>query len=415
MKEIPIAIGVDNAYVLPACVVIISLEKNKKPDTEYIYHFFCTEQWDDVSLSQVTRLKAVFPQIKLNILSVPDQMFKNARMGLLGFYSTVATYLRLFLPYFLKDIDKCIFLDADIVVLGDLQELYNIDITDEYVAGVRDFRVSTTKVEERKKILQIDSMNTYIYGGVLLMNLKKIREDFIIETFINDMEYGYPLEDQDIINKRFYGKIKKIPVKYNLLNRFLYRGDVLRGDVYSAKDIQEGVECPVIIHFPGERKPWLFRMSKGSNEWWKCAASFLSEQEEAQYRKMEEAYCKSLQFENLINSCGKRVVVWGCSEIGRVLVKKLKQRNIQVVAWGDNDKAKQGKTVDNILIVGVGGLADFEYDAIIITNKSAYPQIKDELLQSGIKNERIFRYIHKDESYYLSLTPDYYEKEMEQD
>ena len=411
MNKIPITIGVDNAYILPACVVIISLEENKKIDTEYIYYFFCTEELNDVGKCQLERLRKKYTNINLNVICVPEKMFQGAKMGLLGDYSTIATYLRLFIPYLLENIDKCIFLDADIIVCDDLSELFNIDTTDCYVAGVRDFIISTTKVEERKKTLQIESMDSYLYAGVLLMNLEKIRKDFNIEIFYKDMKVGYPLEDQDIINKRFFGKIKKIQLKYNLLNRYLYRPDLLSEEVYTKKDINEAVEHPVIIHFPGERKPWIFRRAKGCEKWWKYAESFMSMDEKLTYLEMENNYLDLLNFENILTACGKKVVIWGCSKLGRELAQKLRNKEITTIAWGDNNKLIQGSIVDNIPVIERNMLSELVYDSIIIASQHGYVQIKEELLALNIKEEKILRYIPKTDIYYMALTQEWYEKE----
>jgi lipopolysaccharide biosynthesis glycosyltransferase len=47
------------------------------------------------------------------------------------------TYYRLLLPSILSDCDKCLYLDSDIIVCGDLYELLKIEIDDSYIAGVK--------------------------------------------------------------------------------------------------------------------------------------------------------------------------------------------------------------------------------------------------------------------------------------
>lgn len=413
MNKIPITIGVDNAYILPACVVIISLEENKNIDTEYVYYLFCSEKLNNASKCQLERLKKRYTNIKLDVICTPEKMLLGAKMGSLGDYATIAAYLRLFLPYLLENIDKCIYLDADIIVCDDLSELFYIDVENVYLAGVRDFVTSTTKVDERKKKLQIETMNDYLYSGVLLMNLKKIRNDFADEVFYEDMKIGYPLQEQDIINKRFFGKTKKIQLKYNFINRYLHRPDLLSEEVYNINDINEAVEHPVIIHFPGERKPWIFRKSKGSAKWWEYADSFLNDEEKSTYQEIQNNYLKLLDFENILAACGGRVVIWGCGKDGKVLAERLKNKDVMIVAWGDNNKKLQGGLVDNIPVVGRNGLSELEYDSIIITCHG-YVQIKKELLELNIPEKRIMRYIDKNDVYYASLTPEWYEREVRQ-
>jgi len=123
------------------------------------------------------------------------------------------------------DFDKIIFLDSDIVVLGNIDYLleFNGDI-----GAIRD--------------LYIDQYNT----GVLVVSKKylneKIKKDLINLTKI----YGYTEHfDQDIINFYFYDVITEIPISYNYLKTY-------------SKEIFKNVGLPKhikILHFIA-KKPW---------------------------------------------------------------------------------------------------------------------------------------------------------------
>jgi lipopolysaccharide biosynthesis glycosyltransferase len=101
---------------------------------------------------------------------------------------------------FSLDYDKIIFLDSDIVVLGNID--YLIDFNGD-IGGVRD--------------LYIDQYNT----GVLVVSKKylseKITNDLIHLTTI----YGITEHlDQDIINNYFYDEVTEIPISYNYLKTY---------------------------------------------------------------------------------------------------------------------------------------------------------------------------------------------------
>ena len=54
-------------------------------------------------------------------------------------HKALSSYYRLLVGDLLpKELDKCIFLDVDICVCKDLSEIFNIDIKDNYIAGVLD-------------------------------------------------------------------------------------------------------------------------------------------------------------------------------------------------------------------------------------------------------------------------------------
>ena len=69
--------------------------------------------------------------------------------------------------------DKILYLDNDVVALGDIRELYQTDISENEYAGVLDY-YGKHLYRERLKW-------TYINSGVLLMNLKKMREDKMLQ------------------------------------------------------------------------------------------------------------------------------------------------------------------------------------------------------------------------------------------
>jgi len=80
-----------------------------------------------------------------------------------------------------KEIDKILYLDIDTLLIGPIDELWNIDISNSYCAGAK----------EPKKETDFSYINT----GVLLMNLKKIREDKKDDEWIellNKNVYEFP-------------------------------------------------------------------------------------------------------------------------------------------------------------------------------------------------------------------------------
>lgn len=132
-----------------------------------------------------------------------------------------AAIVRCFLDLILKE-DKVIYLDVDTIVTGDIQELWNTDICDNYAAAVVEYGM-------------------YFNSGVMLMNLSYMRTHNSSEEFAKFLEsrtYQYP--DQTAINAIFSGKIKNLPDKFNAWS--------ILQDPYS--------KLFVIRHFTGIEKPW---------------------------------------------------------------------------------------------------------------------------------------------------------------
>ena len=99
--------------------------------------------------------------------------------------------------------NKILYLDADIVANGDIKELYNIDISNHEIAGVRDYYG------------KFFFYPNYLNSGVLLMNMDKIRKTKLLSKALdlcNKKKVFLP--DQTAINK-FAKKKLILPSKFN--------------------------------------------------------------------------------------------------------------------------------------------------------------------------------------------------------
>ena len=131
---------------------------------------------------------------------------------------TVGTMFRLMLPEILPNLDKIIYLDADLFVNLDIKELWNIDISNYFVAGVRDYGTchhSFTPYPVREGM--VDRQN-YINAGVLILNLDKIRsygnmKNQSIQYLIDNPESS--LFDQDALNVIYKNSILLLDEKWN--------------------------------------------------------------------------------------------------------------------------------------------------------------------------------------------------------
>lgn len=101
------------------------------------------------------------------------------------------------------ELDKILSLDIDTIVTENIDELWDIDISNYYIAGVRDTP-------------EFNKNGLYINGGVLLCNLKKIREDKMDEKMIFRLNhYREEYAEQDTLNKVYKNHILELPTEYN--------------------------------------------------------------------------------------------------------------------------------------------------------------------------------------------------------
>lgn len=258
---IPVAFATDANFIPPTTVAIESMLENAHPSTYYkIFIMSPGESANSVRLG-MDFLKQKFDNFELTVLDMGEQ-FKDVKMTIK--HITLQTYYRLQLPFLLKDIDKCLYLDSDIVINGDLAELYRNNISDHYVAGVRaaGYYYPESWVEKHTKEVGLPSIQNYINAGVLLMNLKKIREDHLDKKMLSLVSRGFSSQDQDIINLACYDKIKILPLRYNLMTKYLkYQSGELHFaendlSVFGPASCKDALQHPIIIHYADKIKPW---------------------------------------------------------------------------------------------------------------------------------------------------------------
>lgn len=265
---IPIILAADENYFIPLLVTLKSILINTK---EKVYVKILTDHsYPEEKVSQLIALSNSYgSKIEFQDMSSVNKLLKTTIPHI-----TVATYYRLWATDVFKDFDKCIYLDVDIIVKGDISLLYEINIDDYYVAGVKapQFHLKKDGYSSHCARLGIKDICQYINAGVTLLNLKKIREDNLDDVFQNLISKQYPVQDQDIINAACYDNIKLLHPKFNLM----ITQDVDERDmstVFGEKDATEALENPVVIHYAGRIKPWKTPIIKFSYEWWNVAMS----------------------------------------------------------------------------------------------------------------------------------------------
>lgn len=127
-------------------------------------------------------------------------------------------FYRLFAHNVFPDIDKLLYIDSDTLILSDLTELYDTDVTNYAFGAVRDMapihkadNPNGKYVREfKEKYLKHD---LYINSGVLLLNLPYLRTTKT--PWDTKCKLTYP--DQDILNTAFDGQILELPLRYNCI------------------------------------------------------------------------------------------------------------------------------------------------------------------------------------------------------
>ena len=156
--------------------------------------------------------------------------------------------------------DRILYLDGDTLVLGDLKELWNLDLSTKTLAMGPEPTVDVN----RRKELELKE-RAYHNSGVILMNLKRWRDMDIgkqILQYYKSKDGKLFAPDQDAINGGAIDEIITLEPRYNFFNIYTtYPHHTLKklsGEAqFVSKDVLgNNIKQPLIIHYLGEERPW---------------------------------------------------------------------------------------------------------------------------------------------------------------
>lgn len=258
-KVIPIFYTINDEYAKFAAVSIKSLIENACKDYNYdinvVYENLSKENETKLMSLETNNVKIILTQMNQNLSMITNKLGNRLRASVF----TLTIYFRIFIPCMFPKYDRCIYIDADTVISGDISKLYNEDIGENFLGCIIDKstidnEVLATYFEEVVGIPR----DKYINSGVLLMNCQKLRERKIDEKFLRlytKYEFDVIAPDQDYINAMCYGNIKYL------------------SDIYNAmpNPNNKEVENPIIIHYNLFLKPWQYANVQYKDYFWKYA------------------------------------------------------------------------------------------------------------------------------------------------
>lgn len=253
MKIVPVAFAFDNNLVMPACICLSSLMMSAHEDTFYDI-FILHPSNSSLKRGQLDRLPLYFKNCKIHYCEV-DNTFDNA-FEIRGI--TTSTYYRLLIPEIVTEYDKIIYSDVDVIFRSDLSNIYfNTNLDDCYVAGVNALIPYIPDLRNYYLKLGKVDIKGIIYAGNIIFNSKKIREDRLVDKFVELVENKFRFQDLDILNIACQGKICYLKPEFCLTTYFMDLSFNDRKALYhywNDEDIENAKKYG-IVHYNGQ-KPW---------------------------------------------------------------------------------------------------------------------------------------------------------------
>ena len=313
-KEIPLFFTIDNGYAPFLAVALNSAIKNADPNR--LYKAIVLHQ--DLSETNISKLQALETEnfkieltpMKANFEALDDRMSNRLRCD----YFTLTIYFRLFIPAMFPQYDKGIYIDSDVVLTDDIGKLFDIDIADNFIGACNDLSIADIPplVAYTENAVGVNAKE-YINSGVLLMNLKKMRECDLEGHFLNLLNtyhFDSIAPDQDYLNAMCNGKIHYLDEGWDAM----------------PNNAKPPLAKTYLIHYNLFSKPWCYDGIQYEDEFWKYAKDSGYMDEITTYK---EAYSDAKKKAD--GECLELLVRRG-TEIpqNEITFKKLHQRGVKI-------------------------------------------------------------------------------------
>lgn len=271
-QTIYIAMAVNDAFVMPLLVVLRSAVRNLSPGWRLHVFVFgyeirdATRQWCEEKLANLP----VELEWRSLDLGGAASYWPGIRRA-----AEITSYYRLFFGDVLPEtVTRLLYLDADLLIEGDLAELWNLPfdghpvqaVADAYAQKLHTRRLAGLEIAEG---IRFTEDTPYFNAGVMLIDLSAWRAQRIGPRASELLwKYGdrLPGRDQDALNGALIGQWKRLPPQWNVHELSHWPAPTPSG--ISEADVREAREHPRILHYIGE-KPWspAWRPHR-SAQWW---------------------------------------------------------------------------------------------------------------------------------------------------
>lgn len=261
-RPVSVAFAADDAFSMPLAAAAVSVLDNFPPGSP-INIFVLDGGFSPSNLAKIEE-SIVARNCRVQVVKVSkDSLGQYSRQLPMRKPYSWATYYRFLLPHLLPtSIEKVIYLDSDLVVNGNIEELWSRPLAGHAVAAVND--AGTATIADAKHLAdsqRYESTKTsaYFNSGVLVIDLSYWREHDVakkVMDVVSEERERLLFMDQDALNLFFAFRWLKIEPEWNQTH-LLHRVQSPSKSPYSAEELAAAVNRPKIIHYTLNPKPWM--------------------------------------------------------------------------------------------------------------------------------------------------------------
>lgn len=260
---IPVVLAANDFYVpyMSVCIQSIMISTKKQYCKVFIFHTdIRTENQKllKIQTEEADNIELIFIQI--------GEYVDNYKLQAKD-HITVETFYRFLILDIMKEYDKVIYLDCDLIVCQDLYDLFETDLGKNLIGAVHDVDFAgqlnspwLRMKEYERKTLHLKEPYNYFQAGVLLMNISEMRKIVTAKQLLEMAATGiYKYSDQDILNIVCEDRITYLDMSWNVITDCDGKRISEVASRAPAKVFEQYMEArksPSIIHFAGIQKPW---------------------------------------------------------------------------------------------------------------------------------------------------------------
>lgn len=283
-RNIPVVFAVDNHYLPYLYVAITSLIKNSNPQYNYdicilhtALHKESKQKFNQLNKENISvRFIEISSEIGKTI-----QKYQQNILDTRGHMSS-STYYRFWIPSVFSNYAKIIYLDSDIIILNDIQNLYEIDLENNILGACIEVGIDcllSTEIDKDieiylKETLQMQNCH-YFQAGVLVYDIQRcIQMNFTQTCLEKSAQLKKPrMNDQCVLNSIFENQVKFLSLKWNFVWNIpiKFKNYPKHLPTNITREIQEAQKDPYIIHYNDYFKPWTYPYLPLSDIWWNYA------------------------------------------------------------------------------------------------------------------------------------------------
>lgn len=213
-NTINVGFQLDPSYVLQTMMTLASIIDSQKNCTKLSAHFAVVLGFNEENMLKIYSLRE---KIREDV----EFIFYDAKKVETDFKDMhpkgPGAIAKLLLPHLLADdIERILIFDVgDVLILRDLTEMYNWNLSNYLYLGAPDPQINIFGKISKKKL------DIYINVGHFLVNVKKVKSENMYEKYLKYKDvYTSRICDQDLLNDIAFGKIGYLPIKFGLFAPF---------------------------------------------------------------------------------------------------------------------------------------------------------------------------------------------------